>query len=108
VQQMRKKIDGVSKLFTLDACRHGGMTELEEAELTDGQGRALSGHKTAQAYRGYAKETMMRALAATRKRHAHLLAQKELDLQNADGAASPQHDMQQTSSMTKTGVRSQR
>jgi hypothetical protein len=108
VQQMRKRIDGVSKLFTLDACRHGGMTELEEAELTDGQGRALSGHKTAQAYRGYAKETMMRALAATRKRHAHLLAQKELDLQNADGAASPQGDMQQTSSMTKTSVRSQR
>ncbi len=32
------------------------MTELEEAELTDGQGRALSGHKTAQAYRGYAKK----------------------------------------------------
>jgi hypothetical protein len=32
VQQMRKKIDGVSKLFTLDACRHGGMTELEEAK----------------------------------------------------------------------------
>ncbi len=62
---MRKKIDGVSKLFTLDSCRHGGMTKLEEAELTDGQGRALSGHKTAQAYRGYAKETMMRALAAT-------------------------------------------
>jgi hypothetical protein len=49
------------------------MTELEEAELTDGQGRALSGHKTAQAYRGYLKETMMQALAATRKRHAHLL-----------------------------------
>ena len=24
VQQMRKKINGVSKLFTLDACRHGG------------------------------------------------------------------------------------
>jgi hypothetical protein len=66
-------------LFTLDACRHGGMTELEEAELTDGQGRALSGHKTAQAYRGYAKETMDRALAATRKRHAHLLSQKLLD-----------------------------
>ncbi|MCC6780664.1 MAG: hypothetical protein IT537_29160 [Hyphomicrobiales bacterium] len=56
----------MSELFTLDACRHGGMTELEEAELTDGQGRALSGHKTAQAYRGYAKETMRRALAATR------------------------------------------
>lgn len=107
VQQMRKKIDGVSKLFTLDACRHGGMTELEEAELTDGQGRALSGHKTAQAYRGYAKESMMRALAATRKRHAHLLAQKELDQQNADGAASPRDEMQ-TSPISRTSVRSQR
>jgi hypothetical protein len=102
-----KKIDGVSKLFTLDACRHGGMTELEEAELTDGQGRALSGHKTAQAYRGYAKETMVRALAATRKRHAHLLAQKELDQQNADGAASRRDEMQ-TSPTSKTSVRSQR
>ena len=81
VQTMRKKIDGVSPLFTLDACRHGGMTELEEAELTEGQGRALSGHKTSQAYKGYAKETMQRALAATRKRHAHLLAQRQIDEQ---------------------------
>ena len=55
------------------ACRHGGMTELEEAELTDGQGRALSAHKS-RAYEGYAKRTMERALAATRKRHAHLTA----------------------------------
>src|SRR5262245_39948153 len=31
---------GLPPTFTLDACRHGGMTELEEAELTDGQGRA--------------------------------------------------------------------
>jgi hypothetical protein len=52
VHTMRDKI-GLPSTFTLDACRHGGMTELEEAELTDGQGRALS---------------------ATRKRHAHRLA----------------------------------
>jgi hypothetical protein len=56
---------------------------------TDGQGRALSGHKTAQAYRGYAKETMQRALAATRKRHAHLLAQKQFE-QPSNGAAAVQ------------------
>jgi hypothetical protein len=49
------------------------MTELEEAELTDGQGRALSAHKS-RAYEGYAKRTMERALAATRKRHAHRIA----------------------------------
>jgi hypothetical protein len=60
--------------FTLDACRHGGMTELEEAELTDGQGRALSAHKSQQAYEGYATRTMERALSATRKRLAHRLA----------------------------------
>jgi hypothetical protein len=75
----------VSPLFALDACRHSGMTELEEAKLTDGQGRALSGHKTLQAYRGYAKETMTRALAATRKRHAHLLEQKLSEERRADG-----------------------
>ena len=93
VQTLHKQIEGVSELFTLDACRHGGMTELEEAELTEGQGRALSGHKTAQAYRGYAKETMLRALAATRKRHAHLLAQKQVEEQNAD--ETHQHEMKQ-------------
>jgi hypothetical protein len=50
------------------------MTELEEAEFTDGQGRALSGHRTQRACGGYAKRTLARALPATRKRHAHALA----------------------------------
>lgn len=36
VQRMRVKL-GLPSHFTFDACRHGGMTELEEAELTDGQ-----------------------------------------------------------------------
>jgi hypothetical protein len=75
VHVMRDKLK-LPSIFTLDACRHGGMTELEVAELTDGQGRALSGHKTKQAYAGYAKQTLERALPATRKRHAHLLANK--------------------------------
>ena len=73
VQKMRKEL-GLPPVFTLDACRHGGLTELEEAELTDGQGRALSAHKSQQSYEGYAKRTMRRALAATRKRYAHRLA----------------------------------
>jgi hypothetical protein len=30
VQRMRKKLE-LPATFTLDACRHGGMTELEEA-----------------------------------------------------------------------------
>lgn len=74
VQRLRVEI-GLPKHFTLDACRHGGMTELEEAGLTDGQGRALSAH-TSKAYDGYAKRTEVRALAATRKRFAHVAADK--------------------------------
>ena len=73
VQRMRKEL-GLPKEFTLDACRHGGMTELEEAELTEGQGRALSAHRTKESYAGYAKRTEARMLSATRKRHAHALA----------------------------------
>jgi hypothetical protein len=73
VRKLRDRL-GLPATFTLDACRHGGMTELEEAELTDGQGRALSGHRTQRAYQGYAKRTLARALPATRKRYAHALA----------------------------------
>jgi hypothetical protein len=73
VQRMRQKLN-LPEYFTFDACRHGGMTELEEAELTEGQGRALSAHRTSQSYAGYAKRTEARMLAATRKRHAHRLA----------------------------------
>jgi len=71
-QLVRKVADaaGLPKTFSLDACRHGGMTELEEAELTDGQGRALSAHKS-RAYEGYAKRTEKRMLAATRRRVAY-------------------------------------
>jgi hypothetical protein len=39
------------------------MTELEEAESTDRQGRALSGHRTQRAYEGYAKRTLERCVA---------------------------------------------
>ncbi|MBI4273824.1 MAG: hypothetical protein HY659_03890, partial [Rhizobiales bacterium] len=93
VHTMRDKLS-LPSTFTLDACRHGGMTELEEAELTDGQGRALSAHKSQQAYEGYAKRTMERALSATRKRHAHRLAnttgttvqnEQQNDVQNDNG-----------------------
>ncbi|MGY3591479.1 hypothetical protein ACVIGB_008941 [Bradyrhizobium sp. USDA 4341] len=87
VQRMRKEI-GLPKEFTLDACRHGGMTELEEAELTEGQGRALSAHRTRESYAGYAKRTEVRMLSATRKRHAHMLAnQAATDVQNASAKA---------------------
>ncbi|CEG08765.1 hypothetical protein BN961_02183 [Afipia felis] len=93
VQRMRKKLK-LPSIFTLDACRHGGMTELEEAELTDGQGRALSAHKTQQSYEGYAKRNMTRALSATRKRHAHRLANASAtSIQNEAGKSIQNDDI---------------
>jgi hypothetical protein len=68
-----RQVANLSQTFSLDACRHGCMTELEKTELTEGRGRALWAH-TSRAHEGYAERTMMRALAATRKRHAHRLA----------------------------------
>lgn len=44
------------------------MTDLEEQGLTEGQGRALSKHRTGTAYRGYAKETEKRVLEETKRR----------------------------------------
>jgi hypothetical protein len=83
---------GLPATFTLDACRHGGMTELEEAALTTGQGKALSGHKTDRSYGGYAKLTMERALPATRKRYAHRLANEQgASIQN-DGKNAVQNE----------------
>src|ERR1700722_5909462 len=99
IQKVRAEI-GLSSTFTLDACRHGGMTELEEAELTDGQGRALSGHKTRQAFAGYAKQTLERALPATRKRYAHRLANiKGTDIQN-DGRNALQNEPEKSNTRT--------
>lgn len=70
VRKLRGLIDGVPDYFTLDACRHGGMTELEEAEINETQGRALSGHLSKRSYRGYAKMTKRRALGPTKRRIA--------------------------------------
>lgn len=98
IHRMRDLLE-LPATFTLDACRHGGMTELEEAELTDGQGRALSAHKS-RAYEGYAKRTFDRALAATRKRHAHLLANAQgTTIQNA-GQDGVQNALEKNNSST--------
>ncbi len=88
VQRLRREI-GLPEYFTFDACRHGGMTELEEAELTEGQGRALSAHRTQQSYAGYAKRSEARMLSATRKRHAHKMANEAQAILNAEISSVP-------------------
>jgi integrase len=47
--------------------RHGGHTAAADAELTDAQLRALSGHKTASVTQIYAKRTTKQRAVAARK-----------------------------------------
>ena len=61
---------GLPEHVTLDACRHGGMTELGDAELSEQGVMALSGHKTPQAARLYVKRTELQRKRAALKRRA--------------------------------------
>ena len=53
---------------TLEGCRHGGMTELGDAELTEQEIMSLSGHVTPAAARLYVKRTETQRLQAAIKR----------------------------------------
>ena len=66
--------------LTLAACRHGGLTELGDAELTEQGVMALSGHKTPEASRLYVKRTETQRTAAARKRRAWVDLQSEQDM----------------------------
>jgi len=61
------------------ACRHGGMTELEEAELTEGQGRALSAHRAQQSSTPATLSAPGSECCRRRKRHPHRGALKVPD-----------------------------
>jgi integrase len=61
-------VAGLPASLTLAACRHGGLTELGDAELTEQGVMALSGHKTPQIARLYVKRTVTQRRAAARKR----------------------------------------
>ncbi len=67
VQQIRKDAE-LPEHLTLEACRHGGMTELGDAGLTEQEIMSLSGHVTPAAARLYVKRTERRRLTATVKR----------------------------------------
>ena len=80
---------GLPKHVTLTACRHGGMTELGDADLTEQGIMALSAHSTPDAARRYVKKTERQRLAAARKRRAWVeQEQNESKSQNEEGSVS--------------------
>ena len=68
---------GLPRHVTLAACRHGGMTELGDAEITEQGIIALSGHRTPQAARVYVKRTERQRLAASAQRRRFLESEHE-------------------------------
>lgn len=56
--------------LTFTSFRHGGMTELGDAELTDSQIRALSRHRSAKPLPRYVKMTQRQIIAGQLKRMA--------------------------------------
>jgi hypothetical protein len=67
-----RELAGLGAHVTLDACRHGGLTELGDAGATEFEGMAASMHKTPQALRLYVKRSEQQRKVAARKRRAHI------------------------------------
>ena len=80
-----RRTAGLPEHVTLSACRHGGMTELGDAELTEQAVMALSGHRTPEAARLYMKRTEAQRIAAARKRRAWI--EKEQTAAKSQNAA---------------------
>jgi IS5 family transposase len=68
-----RRAAGLPEHVTMTACRHGGKTELGDAELTEQGVMSLSGHRSPDAARGYVKKTDAQRLAAARKRRAWVI-----------------------------------
>ena len=67
VQKVRKEAK-LPEHLTLAACRHGGSTELGDADLTESQEMALTGCTQPSTKRRYVKKTEAQRLLAARKR----------------------------------------
>ena len=63
------RAEGLPEYFTLAACRHGGMTELGNARLTEQDVMALSGHAAPLLRRRSAPVCEAHSRAAARRSH---------------------------------------
>src|SRR5262249_34912791 len=82
---LSRRLAGLGEHVTLDACRHGGMTELGDAELAEQGVMALSGHKTPEAARLYVKRTERQRLRAAVKRRTWVEASRSATKVEMDG-----------------------
>jgi hypothetical protein len=77
-----RRAAGLAEHVTLDACRHGGLTEIGDSDLSETDEMSLSGHRTPEAKRRYIKRTEAQRLRAARRRRAWVEEQKGAECQN--------------------------
>ncbi len=87
-----RRTAGIPEHVTMTACRHGGMTELGDAELTEQGVMSLSGHRSPEAARGYVKKTDTQRLAAARKRRAWVLNLEHAENESQNGYQSAESE----------------
>jgi integrase len=91
--RLAAKAAGLPNDLSLAACRHGGLTELGDADLNEQNVMSLSGHRTPDAARLYVKRTERQRVTAARKRRAWVEAERVesertgVECQNAAPAA---------------------
>ncbi len=85
--QAARKAAGLASHVTMAACRHGGMTLLGDAELTEQQIMALSGHVTPAAARLYVKRTEAQRRSAAVQRRDYLGASTSVSTGGNGGVA---------------------
>lgn len=78
---------GQPRSFTFRSLRHGGLTELGDAEASDQGIMAHSGHRTRQMLGLYVKRTSQQAAIAARRRLAWRTEQAELSERSGDGVS---------------------
>jgi integrase len=76
VREARKSAN-LGTHVTLDSCRHGGLTELGDAGLSEQEIMALSMHRSPDAARGYVKKTEEQRIHGLRKRRTYVAGTKE-------------------------------
>ena len=78
-------------VITFTSFRHGGLTELGDADLTDAQIRAVSRHKSPKVLTRYVKRTERQIVEATKKRRAGRSASVTIDCLQPSVVAEGEH-----------------
>jgi hypothetical protein len=95
---------GTDPAITFTSFRHGGLTELGDADLTDAQIRAVSRHKSPKVLTRYVKRTEKQIVEATKKRRASRSGSVKIDCVQPSVAAEGEDQWREDSMFRQNGI----